>query len=85
MPSDPRFEVQNEQIKSRLRDIGNILERALPKGWGFTLQMFSYGENGSMFYLSSAAREDMIRLMEEFIKKQREEPEDATDNRKPKS
>jgi hypothetical protein len=68
--SDPRFEVENDEVKALLRDISRIIKSQMPDGWGFTLLLFSYGAGGDLFYMSSAQRDDMIKLMREFIAKQ---------------
>lgn len=67
-----RFEVRNERAEKVLRDMGQSLREAMPQGYGFSLLIFSYGEGGDLFYTSSAQREDMIRTMQEFIEKFRE-------------
>jgi hypothetical protein len=69
-----KFEVRNEDIEKRLSEIGKRLRESMPPGgeFGFSLLVFSFGEGGSMFYTSNARREDMIRAMQEFIAKFRE-------------
>jgi hypothetical protein len=64
------FEVDDPAIKALLQKIGRELKDQMPKGWGFSLLVFSYGEDGAMFYLSSAQRADMILAMQEFIQRQ---------------
>lgn len=64
------FEVPNPKIERLLKDIGRKLHGQMPKGWGFTLFLFSYGEKGSLFYLSSARRKDMLKTLMEFLEKQ---------------
>jgi hypothetical protein len=64
-----RFEVRNEAAEAMLKQIGQSLREACPKGYGFGLLVFSFGEGGNMFYTSNAQREDMIRAMQEFIAK----------------
>lgn len=65
------FQVRNEQIEKTLRAVAEKIKAILPKGWGFTLMLFDYTDTpgGSMFYISSAGREDMINAMKEFIAK----------------
>ncbi len=63
----PGFEVGNIEIELVLKKLGSIIRDALPQGWGFTLQIFNFGEQGSNFYISNAQRPDMIRMMKEFI------------------
>lgn len=72
MPKPMDFEVRHEEAEKMLRNIGKMLRDACPRGFGFSLLIFSLGEGGSMFYTSSAKREDMIRAMQEFIAKFRE-------------
>lgn len=55
-----------------LREMGNRLRAACPTELGFSLLIFTFGPDGSMFYTSNAKREDMIRAMQEFIEKFRE-------------
>lgn len=71
MPNAPheQYEVENPAIKVLMNDIGKALGAQMPKGWGFTLLMFTYGPDGDMFYISSAQRDDMLRAMAEFIQK----------------
>lgn len=68
--NDPmRFEVRDEQAEKLLKEIGVLLRESMPKGYGFNLLVFNFGEGGNMFYTSNARREDMIRAMQEFIAK----------------
>ncbi len=63
------FEVSNPEIQAKMKDIGKMISSALPKGWGFSLMIFNYGDKGNMFYISSGKREDMIEAMKEFIER----------------
>lgn len=64
------YEVENSLIQNRLRELAKQITAWIPKGWGFTLFIFSYGEKGSLFYISSAQREDMISTVKEWLAKQ---------------
>lgn len=64
------FQVENPGVIAALRDLGRTVKKMMPTGWGFTLFMFDYGDMGSLFYLSSAKREDMLKVLREFIKKE---------------
>ncbi len=70
------YQITNEEVQAKLRELGRIIGGQMPEGWGFTLLMFDYGEktglpgHDAVFYLSSADRGDMITAMKEFIKKQ---------------
>lgn len=69
MPEDYQVETPDE-IKKLLREIGGILGPAMPTGWGFTLMIYTFGEGGTMTYISNAQREDMLAAMQEFLQKQ---------------
>jgi hypothetical protein len=64
------YEVRNPEAEKSLREIGGLIKGQLPPNMGFTLFLFDYGEKGSTFYMSSANRADMLKLLWEFIGKQ---------------
>jgi len=65
---DPRYEIENDEMKETMRRLGGVINELLPDGWGFTIFLFEY--NGeSMFWMSSAERADMIKALREFIRK----------------
>lgn len=65
------YNVRNARIESELRATAEAIKARLPEGWGFTLQIFSYGAGGANFYISTAERDDMLRVMQEFIERHR--------------
>lgn len=69
-PTDERFEIANDDIKRQLRTLAGDIDADLPDGWGFTLFLYSYGEKGSIFYISSAERATMIEAIKEWLAKQ---------------
>lgn len=66
---DPK--ARNAEVESKLRNIGARIGTSLPSGFGFTLLIYSFGPDGSMFYISNAERTSMIEAMQEFISKQK--------------
>jgi hypothetical protein len=66
---DPRFEIENDEMKDTMRRLGIQVNKTLPQGWGFTIFLFEYS-GSSMFWISSANRQDMIKALREFIKKE---------------
>lgn len=64
------FEVKDDHLKNILKDIGREIKKDLPQDVGFTLLVFDYGEEGNLFYLSSADRSSMVATLKEFIAKQ---------------
>lgn len=63
------YEVRNPEVEEILRKFGRMMKDTMPSGFGFALLIFTYGQGGSMFYISSAERQDMINSMREFIQK----------------
>ena len=68
--ADP-YEVKDEAIKGKLRELGGMMKNALEgTNYGFSLFLFQF-DGPNMFYISTASREDVLKSLEEFIKKQR--------------
>lgn len=69
---DERYQVRNDEIKRILRSLASLInDDYLPEGWGFTLFLFDFNtDKGSIFYMSSADRKDMIKALKEFIEKE---------------
>lgn len=71
---DPRYEVENDAMKAKLREIGAQIDRSLNeaadatgKRMGFGLFLFDFGPGGAMFWISNAERADIGRLLREFL------------------
>jgi hypothetical protein len=66
------YEVHNPQVEAILKNMGEMLKRACEasgaRGAGFALLIF-HDEPRSLFYTSSANRQDVIKAMREFITK----------------
>jgi len=62
------------RAEEEARRIGRALKAAMPPGWGFTLLLLSYGEDGFATYLSSCDRADMIAALKELVKKLEADP-----------
>ena len=69
------YEIKDDFAQNRLHAIAENIKPFVPSGWGFTLFLFSYGEGGNLFYISTVDREDGIRIVEEWLKNQRGEPQ----------
>jgi hypothetical protein len=71
IPADVHYTVPDPlDIQATLKKLGHLIGDDLPDGWGFNLLLFSYGEGGSLFYISSAERADVLNVMREFIRRQ---------------
>ena len=68
------FEVRNEEAERVLHNVGAMLGTIMPPGFGFALELFTFGEGGSLFYTSNARREDMIRMLREMIEGNNNDP-----------
>ncbi len=71
---DKRFEIENEAVRKVLNEIAGKIGGALDEGWGFLLMLFSYDdsmvEGGGLFYLSSAERKDVMKMVREWMRRQ---------------
>lgn len=67
------YEVKDERLESLLKRIATSFSKQLPEDIGFTLFLFTYGEDGNLFYISSAQREDMINVVKEWLDKQNDQ------------
>lgn len=70
--AEMKYEIRNEAVEALLQKLGRQMKDVMPPGYGFSLLVFGYSPNNQLFYISSAQREDMIRTMQEFIAKFRE-------------
>lgn len=72
--SERRIKEEADEIRLRLQDIGRLIKRELPEGWGFTMLVASHGTvEGVTLYISTVDRADALQLMREFIATQRQE------------
>lgn len=71
------FNVKNDEVQAKLRELGVYLKSQMPKNMGFTLLMSEWGENGAMFYISSIERESSLESMKEYLIKQGKLPQDG--------
>lgn len=63
------FEVRDEKAEAALKKLGDSLKASIPPGYGFTLLIFNFGVGGNLFYTSNADREDVMKMLREFIRK----------------
>lgn len=54
-------------LESQCREYANLLRTKMPAGVGFALFLFDFGADGNVAYVSTARREDMIRLVREWL------------------
>lgn len=70
-PPDINYTIPDEgDMRATLRELGGQIGGMLPDGWGFNLLLFTYGEGGSLLYISSAQRADVLNVMREYIRRQ---------------
>lgn len=68
-PGDWRVPVP-DNVTETANKLARVIKGSMPEGWGFALLLFTYGEGGQMVWLSSADREDMLKVLQEFIRAQ---------------
>jgi hypothetical protein len=69
MEPNKNYKIFNEEIEFKLKELSDALGGSLPPNWGFTLLLYDFnaGASGSLFYASNGNREDIIKMMKEFI------------------
>lgn len=56
--------------RDRMQKIARLIDEELPHKWGFFLMTFPLGDQtGRMNYVSNGKREDIRKLMREFLDK----------------
>ena len=61
----------NEKVKSKMKIIAKKVDEELPKGYGFVVLAFNFGEgkDNEMMHVSNADRLDIVEAMKEWIQK----------------
>ena len=54
----------------QVRAIADHVKALLPVGSGFILMCFNFGQQGNLSYVSNAHRDDTIRVLREWLKRQ---------------
>lgn len=72
MPDQSRHTVKDPEMIKLLNQIGERLGASIPESWGFIFFMFEFGDKKDMFYISSADREDVINVLDEWKRMQRQ-------------
>lgn len=58
-------------LEQQAREIGVQIGEACPAGVGYALLVFDFGDDGNLAYVSNANRADMIRALEDLVKRLR--------------
>lgn len=58
--------VTEDELNELARSIGNRIGSSLPKGVGFSLIVFTFGEGGWLSYISNGQREDVLKMLDEY-------------------
>lgn len=67
--------LNDEDLKVRrdMQSLARHIDNQLPFGWGFVLLAFPFGADGRMNYVANGKREDVVRVMYEFIEATKEQ------------
>lgn len=67
---------REEQVNNMLQEIIQEIKNKLPEGMGFALLTYEFGdkEGRRMLYASNSNREDVIKVMLEFVDKNLNNP-----------
>lgn len=74
MPEAKPEGIKDENTREHMQKIASAINEMLPQDWGFFVLAFPFGDaQGRSNYASNGKREDIIRLMKEFLVRQGEE------------
>lgn len=60
-------------VRERMQETAGLVTATLPPGTGFVILAFDVGTaNGRLEYISNCARNDVVKVLEEFIRKTRD-------------
>lgn len=66
---------KDSYTRDRMQEIAQSINELIPAKWGFLVIVFPFGdEPGRMNYASNAKREDVLKLLHEFIEKAERTP-----------
>ncbi len=66
---------KDSNTRDQMQKIARLVEDEIPDGWGFFVMVYPHEDNpGRMNYASKSRRDDVIKLMEEFIAKSKANP-----------
>jgi len=60
-------------LDHQIGEVGRILSAGTPAGHGFALFFFEWDEGRPIAYVSNGAREDVLRMMQEWIGQTRDQ------------
>lgn len=55
-----------EEAENAARRLAKKLGDEMPRGWGFSLFLFSFGDKGLVTYISSCQREDVVASLHDL-------------------
>ena len=58
-----------QRTEEAMRSLAAVLKEQLPPTMGFTVFVFDYAKGGTMSYLSTATREDMVGMIRQWLAK----------------
>lgn len=64
---DKNYQVHDENAEIALKQVGDLLDKAMPENYGFIFLMTTFGKGGNTFYISNVQRPDVVTMMQEWI------------------
>jgi hypothetical protein len=65
---NPNRQEPKRPIRDRMQEMARAVDDHLPNGYCFIVMAFPVGKGGRLEYASNADREDVLKVMKEFIK-----------------
>ena len=76
MSNDPRYKYEHKEIEEMLKEMGRTLGAAVkPHNYGFALFLYEFGQGGGMFYIANGARDDVLKMLTEFMDREKRDAE----------
>lgn len=66
---DPRYEVENDEIKVTMREIGVLIDKAMPPGVGFALFVYQF-DGEACFYIANGERADVATMLRLWLNRE---------------
>lgn len=61
--------IELKELEEGARKLGRVIATGLPEGVGFALLLFDFGADGNLTWISNAQRDDMLKALQEFMRK----------------
>lgn len=76
---DPNFQIFNEDMEFKLKEISDSVAQQVPPGWGFTVLLCSFGPNSELFWMTNVEPASVIAMFKKYIELYEKRQNEKTD------